>query len=66
MSRAAAIRTFRAAVELLRSIDPKFSIYVANTTMHLMKGPSHDDRWRPLQDNIVDTGYGVRISGGDW
>ncbi len=66
MSRASSIRAFRQAVELLRSIDPKLSIYVANTTMHLMRGPSHDDRARPLRDNVLDSGFGVRISGGDW
>lgn len=66
MSRASSIKAFRDAVELLRQIDGGLSIYVANDTLHLMKGPSHDDRWRPLQNNIIDSGHGVRISGGDW
>lgn len=66
MSSASSIKAFRQAVELLRSIDPRFSLYVGGSTMHLMKGPSHDDRGRALRDNIVDSGIGLYISGGDW
>jgi hypothetical protein len=66
VSRASSIKAFRRAVELLRSIDPDLSIYVASSTMCLMKGPSHDDHARPLRGNVVDDAGGVRISGGDW
>ncbi len=67
MSRASSIRAFRQAVELLRSIDPGLSLYVANDVLCLMKGPSHDKRWRPLQNNVIDSSSGgLRISGGDW
>jgi hypothetical protein len=56
----------RQAVELLRQIDPSFSLYVASDTLCLMKGPSHDDRARPLKDNVVESTSSLRISGGDW
>ena len=66
MSRASSIRAFRRAVELLRQIDPQFSLYVASSTLCLMKGPSHDDNARPLHDNVIDSAGNLRISGGDW
>ena len=66
MSRASSIRAFRQAVELLRSIDADLSLYVASTTLCLMKGPSHDDEMRPLRDNVIDSAGSLRISGGDW
>lgn len=68
MSRASSIRAFRQAVELLRSIDPGLSLYVASSTLCLMKGPSHDDKQgcRPLHDNVIDSTGSLRISGGDW
>ena len=66
MSRASSIRAFRQAVELLQQIDPEFSLYVASSTLCLMKGPSHDDNARPLNDNVVDSAGSLRISGGDW
>ena len=66
MSRASSIKTFRAAVTLLRTIDADLSLYVAGDTLCLMKGPSHDDRGQPRRDNIVDSDGGLRIGGGDW
>lgn len=66
MSRASSIRAFRQAVELLRSLDPDFSLYVASDTLCLMKGPSHDDRGRAQQGNVIDSSTSLRISGGDW
>jgi len=66
VSRASSIRAFRQAVELLRSIDPGLSLYVASDTLCLMKGPSHDDRFRPLQGNVIDSDTSLRIGGGDW
>jgi hypothetical protein len=66
MSLSSSIRAFHAAIELLRQIDPEFSLYVANDTLCLMRGPSHDDNARPLRDNVVATAVNLRISGGDW
>ena len=59
-------RLFREAIGLLRQIDPEFSLYVASSTLCLMRGPSHDDRARPLRANVVDSASSLRISGGDW
>jgi hypothetical protein len=66
MSRASSIKAFRQAVELLRSIDPGFALYVGSDVLHLMKGPSHDDGGRPLKDNILASAGDLRIGGGDW
>jgi hypothetical protein len=67
MSRAASIKAFRQAMALLKTLDPDLSIYVANSTVHLMKGPTHTrDASRPLHHNSIDADGGVRISGGDW
>lgn len=66
MSRASSIRAFRQAVELLRSIDPKLSLYVASDVLCLMKGPSHDKYAQPLKDNVIVCTSSLRISGGDW
>lgn len=66
MSRVSSIRAFRDAVELLRKIDRKFELYVANDVLHLMDGPSHDAHQRPLRDNVVESASWLRISGGDW
>lgn len=59
---------FDAAVKLLHTLPAGYSVYVANTTMTLMRGPTHDDgSGRPLRENVVATASrGVRISGGDW
>jgi hypothetical protein len=66
VSRTSSIRAFRQAVELLRQIDPGLSLYVASSTLCLMKGPSHDADLRPLRDNVIDSAGSLRISGGDW
>lgn len=66
MSRESSIRAFRLAAELLRSIDPEFSLYVASDVLCLMKGPSHDEHFQPLRDNVIDRTSNLRISGGDW
>lgn len=66
MSRASSIRAFRQAVELLRSLDPGLSLYVANDTLCLMRGPSHDDRGRAQPENVIDSSSSLRISGGDF
>jgi hypothetical protein len=66
VSRASSIRAFRQAIELLRQIDPDLSLYVASDTLCLMKGPSHDDRGRAQQCNVIDSSSSLRIGGGDW
>jgi hypothetical protein len=66
MSRTSSMKAFRAAVNLLRLIDPDLSLYVANDTLCLMRGPSHDDQGHPQQDNIIDSSSSLRIGGGDW
>lgn len=66
MSRASSIRAFRQAIDLLSAIDADLSLYVASDTLCLMKGPSHDDRGRARQDNVIDSSSRPRISGGDW
>lgn len=66
MSRASSLRAFREAVELLRSLDSRLSLYVASDTLCLMRGPSHDDHGRPLRGNIVERAVCLRVSGGDW
>lgn len=69
MRRAQAIAKFEAACELLREISAGgYEFYVANTTLHLMSGPSHTaDASRPLhQNSVASASAGIRISGGDW
>lgn len=66
MSRASSLRAFREAVELLRTIDPEFELYVGSDVLHLIRGPSHDGSGRPLRNNIVDSAGSLRIGGGDW
>lgn len=60
------MKAFRAAVNLLRLIDPDLSLYVANDTLCLMRGPSHDDQGHPQQGNVIDSVTSLRIGGGDW
>lgn len=66
MSRASSILAFEQAVELLRKIDPDLSLYVGGSTLHLMKGPSHDEKAHPLRENIIASSIRLYISGGDW
>lgn len=66
MSLKSSIRAFHQAVELLRKIDPELTLYVANDTLCLMRGPSHDDQGHPRKESILETTTCLRISGGDW
>ena len=66
MSRASSLWAFRKAVDLLRSLDPDLSLYVASDTLCLMSGPSHDDHGQARRDRILETTALLRISGGDW
>lgn len=68
MSEAEAVAKFRKACALLGEISKTspFQFYVASDVLHLMRGPSHDERCRAQQQNVVDSDYSIRISGGDW
>ena len=68
MSKSKAVEKFRQACALLREISTtsRFEFYVAADTLHLMSGPSHDERCRPLRGNAIDSDSQIRISGGDW
>jgi hypothetical protein len=63
-----AYERFDAAVKLLHTLPAGYSVHVANTTMTLMRGPTHDEAFaRPLHENVVAiASRAVRISGGDW
>ncbi len=50
----------------MSEIDPSLSLYVANDTLCLMAGPSHDEQGRPLRENVLALADELRISGGDW
>jgi len=47
------VRAFIDAVNALRAIDSAFSLYVANDTLYLIRGPLLDDRELPPQDNVI-------------
>lgn len=66
MSRASSIKAFRQAMDLLRKLDPEYQVYVGGFVAHLMNGPSHIGNGVPQRQNIVESDYDVRISGGDW
>ena len=64
---AAAIARFREATEILKELSAKgYSIYLANDSMHLMIGPTHDERGRPLQANSITSVIIPGSGGGDW
>lgn len=41
-------------------------VYLANSELHLMRGPSHDDAGRPLQHNSITSNTIPGSGGGDW
>ena len=61
-----AIRLFREACALLGKLPKGYTVYAANGTPCLMKGPSHDKHGRAQRENIVDTSTACSIEGGDW
>lgn len=61
---AGSLQRFQAAVDLLREIDPRLSLYVADDTLCLMSGPPHDADARPLRDNVIASEGALRISRG--
>lgn len=60
------VHRFEVAVSILRQIGNKFTLYVANDTLCLIRGESHDKQGNPLRENIIASAGGLRISGGDW
>lgn len=61
------LRKFHDACELLTDLAKVgLHVYLANDTMCLMIGPSHDDKARPMRDNIAMTTIIPGASGGDW
>lgn len=68
MTKKEAMLKFRSACEILEEISTKsvFQLYVANDTLCLMHGPSHDRHGIAQQDNVVAVNSRLRISGGDW
>lgn len=41
-------------------------MYLAEDSLHLMAGPSHDDNSRPQQQNSRESVYIPGAGGGDW
>lgn len=56
--------------KLMREIceyNPKAELYIEDSwNANLMKGPAHDERGRPLQENVVVCKNIFRASGGGW
>lgn len=58
---------FRDACKTLAKLGRKgFYIYLAMDSMHLMVGPSHDDRGQQHQERVRASEYIPRAGGGDW
>lgn len=50
-----------------REYCPEAQIYLANTTLHLMNGPSHGDHCLGIEKGkSVESVHMHYISGGDW
>jgi hypothetical protein len=64
---AAEISKFERAAKALDELGRAgFRLYLANDTLNLMTGPSHDDNGHSQQDR-VKAEYSIRgASGGDW
>jgi hypothetical protein len=43
-----------------------FSLYLANDTMNLMVGPSHNDNGIAQRDNVRASAFITGAGGGDW
>lgn len=50
----------------LRQRCPAANLYLAEDTLHLMEGPSHDERGRPQQQNSKASVWLSGAGGGDW
>lgn len=61
-----AARDVQASVPRPKLSKAGFHLYLANDTMCLMSGPSHDEHQQPRQDRILDTETIPGAGGGDW
>lgn len=60
-------RSFISAAERLAKLGRKgLHIYLAEDTLNLLSGPSHDDSQTPRQDRVVEQVYIPGAGGGDW
>jgi hypothetical protein len=61
------VRAFLRAVDELNALAERgLHIYLANDTLCLMSGPSHDARFRPQRGNVIMSAIVSGASGGDW
>lgn len=61
--RASFVRHAKALAKLGRK---GLHIYLAMDSLHLMSGPSHDEKLRPRQDRVRESVTIPRAGGGDW
>lgn len=61
-----AANRLNAIMERIREYNSQANYYLANDTLNLMKGPSHDDKTDPLRDNVVESVRIKSVGGGDW
>lgn len=59
-------RFLRAATTLARLGRKGCWMYLAEDSLHLMSGPSHDGKQVPKQDRVRETVRIPRAGGGDW
>jgi cation transport regulator ChaC len=58
---------FKRAASVLAALGKRgIHLYLANDVLHLMKGPTHDENFRPLQNNVVQSVTIPNAGGGDW
>lgn len=50
----------------VKKIYPDAEYYLANDSLHLLSGPSHDDNEKPRQERILATSTLFNSGGGDW
>lgn len=63
----AELQSFRRAARALHKLGKAgFHIYLANDTLNLMVGPSHDSNHCPAQDRVREAITVCRAGGGDW
>lgn len=61
------VAKFRRACKALDELGRSgFHLYLANDTMHLMTGPSHDDAGHKQQDLVCAEHLISGAGGGDW
>ena len=67
MQRERVVMEFMRACNMLRNVtEAGYQLYLANNTLHLMSGDSHDGSGRPRQDRIVESFLIPGSGGGDW